>query len=645
MDLTGVSRSMIRTREYEALTALETPWTREAICDEPKKEYPRPLFVREDYHSLNGIWGFSISAKATIPKAFRSHIRVPFSPECRLAMVSDTAMEPRNVLPHTLTGDEFLWYRKEFTIPRRPAGRSRLLLHFGAVDQICDLWVNGRKKAHHEGGYLPFTVDISDCIEDITGDLAEEKAEILVRVIDVTDSSWMSRGKQTFKRGGMYYSPQSGIWQSVWLEWVHSAFLVKLETEPMEDLCHVKIRVFCNEPSALSIAHIPGEGHVKLFEKRLEKSAFKPCDPLKLQSSRHMPSSDTMPLDMDYAYKAEAVVKIDDARLWSPEDPYLYDFEVRLDSGDRVRSYMAVRYYSVQADPKGRPRFCLNHKPYFLKGILDQGYWPDGLMTAPSDKALLRDIKVVKELGFNMMRKHVKIEEARWYYHCDRLGMIVFQDMVSGGSRYDKPLVTYLPNLFPHIMRTMDDSALFYPLLSRADAAGREAFVAEMKNTVSYLKSYPSIGSWTIFNEGWGQFDAASLPKVLQQVDNTRPIDAASGWFDQHSGDFLSIHNYFRKPSAPVDRFGRATFISECGGLTWYAKGHSASRYPYGYKVIRSRKELNREYEDLIKKQLLPLRQKGLCGFVYTQVSDVEDEVNGIMTYDRKLLKIYRKIP
>lgn len=653
MDITGITRSIVRSKEPALLKQLDTPWTKnveESDC--PKTEYPRPQFVRDSYISLNGIWGFCVMSSSAIPrkKEICGRIRVPFSPESNLSIVDKSAAKRQALLPHILKPGEYLWYYKRVSVSQRPSDTAHLLLHFGAVDQICDVYINGHLVAHHEGGYLPFTIDATKYIKIENDRPGDGFFDLKVCVTDVTDTSWLSRGKQTLNRGGMFYSAQSGIWQSVWMEWVPDTAIYKIVTKTSNDLSFVKIKITLSKPCNVTIRQInvSTDDEEPPFEKIIKAQAFHPCDPLEAQTDHPIVSSDTIPCDTKYAYTANASVLIEDARLWSPEDPYLYHVEIIAESEDgtkdRITTYFGMRTYSMEKDNKGILRFCLNHKPYFIKGVLDQGYWPDGLMTAPCDSALIYDIKTMKKLGYNTLRKHIKIEEARYYYHCDRLGMLVIQDMVSGGTTYDKPLVTYLPNLFPNIMQTLDDSAKSYKFLARSDAAGRQAFVAEMRNSVVYLKNSTSIAIWTIFNEGWGQFDAATLPGILMHLDDTRPIDAASGWFDQGSGDFNSIHNYFRKPKVPYDKHGRACFLSECGGLTYYMDGHTTSDKTYGYATYKSRRKMNEDYGQFIYSEILPLETKGLCGFVYTQVSDVEDEVNGILTYDRKVVKIQTKI-
>ena len=321
---------------------------------------------------------------------------------------------------------------------------------------------------------------------------------------------------------------------------------------------------------------------------------------------------------------------------WSPEHPWLYPFTLTAD-GDTVGGYFAMRCYSVERDSKGIPRFCLNHKPYFLHGILDQGYWSDGLMTAPCDEAFVYDINLAKGLGFNMLRKHIKIESLRWYYHCDHLGMIVWQDMVSGGSTYHMPWVCYMPTLFPHMSAHTKDN--HYELFSRSSEEGRKSWEQECLDTIDHLYNVPSIAVWVPFNEGWGQFDAARIAKMVAKKDPTRPVDHASGWFDQKGGDFRSIHNYFRPLQVKLDG-KRAFVISEYGGYACHIAGHSSVNRVYGYQKYDTPEEMAAALKLLFSRQLFPLISKGLSGAVYTQLSDVEEEVNGLVTYDRRVVKL-----
>jgi beta-galactosidase/beta-glucuronidase len=432
----------------------------------------------------------------------------------------------------------------------------------------------------------------------------------------------------------MYYTCQSGIWQSVWIEEVPATYIRSLRITPQDDLKTVTIDISTNKPSSVTVK-FPGHEKVKspvagtFFEDALSKELTM--------------SSDTYPSGEDHSAAAPSYYHFEftlqEPHLWSPEDPYLYPLQISA-GDDIVQSYFAMRYYSVEPDSAGIQRFNLNHRPYFLMGVLDQGYWPDGLYTAPSDEALIYDITEMKRLHYNMMRKHIKVESARWYYHCDRLGMIVWQDMVSGGSSYAKPVVSYLPTLFPKVFGRMSDGPSHYKTFSRGSAEGRSEWLREMQNTIHYLYNVPSIATWCLFNEGWGQFNAAGATILAKELDPTRPIDQASGWFDEGSGSYRSVHNYFRPLSVEVNNENRAFVISEYGGLACHIQGHSSVDRIYGYKKYDTLEELGVAYYNLINADMKPLIQKGLSGAVYTQVSDVEEEVNGLMTYDRRITKI-----
>ena len=326
----------------------------------------------------------------------------------------------------------------------------------------------------------------------------------------------------------------------------------------------------------------------------------------------------------------------DSFEAWSPDQPHLYEFTVTADE-DRIDGYFAMRSFTIEKDENGVPRFCLNHKPYFLHGVLDQGYWPDGLMTAPCDEALVYDIELAKECGFNMIRKHIKIEMLRWYYHCDRLGMIVWQDMVNGGTTYNMPFVCYLPTALPFLGKVLKDHA--YRRFSRREEEGRIAWEKECRDTVEHLYNVPSISTWVPFNEAWGQFDAARIANNVKKQDATRTVDHASGWFDQKAGDFRSVHNYFRRLRVEKDK-ERAFVISEYGGFACHIKEHSSVERCFGYKKYDSLDELTAAFGTLVKAEIQPLIEKGLSGAVYTQLSDIEEEVNGLVTYDRKIRKI-----
>ena len=627
MDLIDAIRAIDKPHEDDVMARLYTVWGEKLDENNVLKEYPRPQFQRDNYTNLNGKWEYSIVPQEggdKIPSSMDGEILVPFSPESFLSGVE------RRLEPY-----QYLWYKKTLPELKRSFAGSRFLLHFGAVDQFADIYIGSAYVGSHSGGYLPFTVDITNYLSFTSDQMSLSQNTLYVRVKDTSDSSYHSRGKQTLKRGGMYYTAQSGIWQTVWIEEVPETYIRSVRIKPDSDLKTVSIEVSTNHPTMIT-AKIPGHEMVKSPSKTGSSYTEK--------AGNYVFSSDTYPtIGVDPTAGAPSYYHfkftLEDAHLWSPEDPYLYPLQIESDS-DHVSSYFAMRYYSIEKDASNITRFCLNHKPYFLMGVLDQGYWPDGLYTAPSDEALIFDITEMKRLHFNMMRKHIKIESARWYYHCDRLGMVVWQDMVSGGSSYAKPVVSYLPTLFPKVFGKMSDGPAYYKTFSRSSAEGRKEWLDEMQNTIHYLYNVPSIGTWVLFNEGWGQFNAAGATVMARDLDDSRPIDQASGWFDEGSGDYRSVHNYFRPLVVEEDEAGRAFVISEYGGFSLHIDDHSSVERVYGYKKYATTDELGVAYYNLINGTLKPLISKGLAGAVYTQLSDVEEEVNGLMTYDRKITKI-----
>ncbi len=443
-----------------------TKWGEALDRENPLPEYPRPQMRRSSYLSLNGPWEYAFVRGEAAPKSYDGTICVPFSPESALSGVG-RRLEP----------DETLWYRRSFALREAAAG-GRVLLHFGAVDQTAQVFVNGLEACHHTGGYLPFTVDITNMLE--TGENC-----LTLRVRDGSDRSFHSRGKQTLHPGGIWYTAQSGVWQSVWLECVPRAYIERLSITPLPD------------------------------ENALELTVH---------------SAATLPCTASYAGRLESFMSNTPARLpfadfelWSPENPKLYDLTVLMEK-DCVESYFAMRSFGIAEDENDRPRLLLNGKPYFQTGVLDQGYWPDGLLTAPSDEAMICDIQRMKDMGFNMLRKHIKIEPLRWYYHCDRLGMLVWQDMVSGGGGYNKLHIT-APLMLGNSHRDSD-----YAYFGRTDLRGREEYARELDETVKHLYNSPCVALWTPFNEGWGQFDAREAAARVKALDATRPVDHASGW-------------------------------------------------------------------------------------------------------------------
>lgn len=550
-----------------------TEWGETLDREHPLLEYPRPQLVRDSYLNLNGPWSYAITKSAQKPQQADGTIIVPFSPESELSGVG-----------RTLQPDEYLWYIRSVELP---AGFNigRVLLHFGAVDQTATVWCNGVELATHTGGYLPFTVDLTEVLGPVN--------TILVCVRDLTDRSLHTRGKQKLRAGGIWYPPQSGIWQTVWLESVPNEYIRSLKVTPRFDERLVEVLV---DGSGKCVMELDGK-----------KFSFPAGVPARVPVQRFEP--------------------------WTPERPVLYPFSIQMGQ-DTVYSYFAMRKCSVETDETGVRRLYLNNRPYFHNGLLDQGYWSDGLYTAPSDEALLYDIQTAKAMGFNMLRKHMKVEPDRWYYHCDRLGMLVWQDMPCGGGRYD-PLIISAP-LVTHWH--LDDS--WYPLFGRANAAGRREFLSDLREMVSALYNHPCIVLWVPFNEGWGQFDSLTAVQTIEEVDRTRTIDPASGWHDQGFGGVQSLHVYFRKYKFKPDKLGRAVLLSEFGGYTHRVHGHTRSGKSFGYKNCAAPHSLEFSLQELYDEQIRPAKAQGLAAAVYTQLSDVETELNGLITYDRRKVKL-----
>ena len=532
--------------------------------------------VRESYQPLDGKWQYLIRQGdlTFIPDEntqFDGEILVPFSPESSLSGVG------RTLLP-----DEVLVYRTTFS---RKEDKARAILHFGAVDYECRVYVNGYLAGMHTGGYTPFECDLSQFIED--------ENTLCVCVVDPTDTRPISRGKQKTEHGGIWYTPTSGIWQSVWIEYVPKTYIRFVYFTPDIDKKSVKINLYTNAGKKPFSATVDG----KTYNSEGD----------------------------------ELTIQIDDVKLWSPENPYLYDIELK--SGeDLVKSYFAMRKFSVGTREDSKPCFMLNNSPYFMTGLLDQGYWSDGLYTAPSDEALQYDIKLAKECGFNTLRKHIKVEPLRWYYHCDRLGMIVWQDFINGGGKYNPLAILILPNLG---IRVKDSHYGFY---ARKDKLGRDLYYKEMDEIIATLYNTPSLGLWTVFNEGWGQFDSKNVTDYLKVRDKTRIIDSTSGWSDQ-GGKIKSIHKYF-VPFKMPKREKRPVSLSEYGGYSMKEEGHSFSDKIFGYAKFNDAKSLNDAIKKLWTKEIIPARKQGLCAAIYTQLSDVQEEVNGIVTYDRQVVKV-----
>ena len=551
---------------------MKTPWGERLDPARPLPEYPRPQMRRDRWLNLNGPWDYAITKDGLRPAAFEGRIIVPFSPEAELSGVGRSPGR-----------DEYLWYRRDVTLPKAFEGR-RLLLHFGAVDQEAEVWVNGRHVVSHVGGYLPFSAEITEAVNG-------ESFELLVRVRDETDRGERCRGKQSSRPSGIWYTAQSGIWQTVWLEPVPEKYIESLRITPDFDRAIVQIG-----------ASLAGEGIARA----------------------HFGGK---------SYVLPARIPVPDFEAWSPEHPRLYEFSVSFGE-DRVDSYFAMRKFSVERDPQGTPRLFLNNRPYFHNGLLDQGYWPDGLYTAPSDEAFVYDIRKAKDMGFNMLRKHIKVEPLRWYYNCDRIGMLVWQDMPCGGGAYN-PLVVSAPLITGISLR---DGC--HALFSRRDGAERERFRQELGDMIRHLYNCPCVCMWVPFNEGWGQFDAAAIHAYVRALDPTRTVDHASGWHDQGIGEIRSLHVYFRRYDYRPDDRGRAVVLSEFGGYVHRVEEHSQSERSFGYKKCKTPEALRLSLKALYRDEIAPAKKYGLAAAVYTQLSDVEEELNGLLTYDRKVVKI-----
>ncbi len=570
-----------------------TRWGRTLDPDRPLPDHPRPQLVRERWTNLNGVWEHAFTGTPTPPSVYDGPIVVPFSPEAPLSGVE------RQLQP-----DEWLWYRRRFTAPRVPPG-GHLLLHFGAVDQSCTVWVNGHEVGTHTGGYLPFSFDVTGAVRDDDDNVLE------VRVRDLSETGFHARGKQRLDRGTIWYTAQSGIWQTVWLEPVPATYVGRLVLVPHLAAGALEVTV---QPSSSVGVGVTAR--------------------VRISTGSTNGSGTTTVGIADVVPGAPTLVPLSEVRPWTPEDPHLYDVEVLLGE-DRVTSYAGLRSFGVGLDAAGHPRLLLNGEPVVHVGVLDQGYWPDGLLTPPSDAAMVHDIETMRSLGFTMLRKHVKIEPLRWYAHCDRLGILVWQDMVNGGGRY-RHVVTALPATRP--VRVSDR---WHALFHRSDAEGRSEFRDEVRATVELLRNVVSLAAWTPFNEGWGQFDANAIAREITALDPTRQVNHASGWVDQGGGDIRSFHRYVRPFRMPRTRRARRRVVAltEYGGHSLRIEGHDWSDREFGYHRTENPDDLTAGFAAL-HEPLADAVAQGLGATVYTQLSDVEDELNGLLTFDREVLKI-----
>lgn len=552
---------------------LKTQWGETVTADNVHAEYPRPQLVRDHWQNLNGTWQYAITDKmqTSAPDTFAGNILVPFPIESALSGVGEG-----------VTDEQLLWYQRTFTVTQDP--EKRVLLHFGAVDWETDVFVNGEHVGSHQGGYDPFSFDITDALNDT------DEQSLVVRVYDPTDASTQPLGKQTHNPHRIWYTPTTGIWQTVWLEVVPQRYIAGIRLVPDVD------------NSMLTITVKVEDGQAGLL---IRAEAYDEGDRVGMITG---------------APDATLSIQLDSPKLWSHDDPFLYDLKITLLHGeqalDSVASYFGMRKVEMVTDENGALRIALNGDVVFNYGLLDQGYWPDGLYTPPTDEALRYDIEITKQLGFNTIRKHVKVEPARWYYWADKLGVLVWQDMPSGDERMGRGE--------GEMTRSPESAA---------------QFEAEYEAMVNYLYNYPSIVMWVVFNEGWGQYDTARVTDFAKGLDSTRLINSVTGWNDMGVGHFHDIHSY-PGPDVPPDSPGRGLVLGEFGGLGLPITGHMWDEDVWGYRDYEDVAALTAAYRDLIEKLRPMIAEQGLCAAIYTQTTDVETEANGMMTYDRALIKM-----
>ncbi|MFW9828013.1 MAG: glycoside hydrolase family 2 protein [Candidatus Thorarchaeota archaeon] len=560
-----------------------TRWANEIDFEKPLPEYPRPHLRREEWVNLNGLWDYAICPKEEIfVESFEGKILVPFPLESALSGVKKP-----------LKPEQKLWYHRKFFVPESWKGK-KILLHFGAVDWEAKIWINNKFIGFHKGGYTPFYFEISNFIQK------SSENDLIVSVWDPTDKGHQELGKQSLNPKFILYTAVSGIWQTVWFEPVSKTYIKNLKMIPNIDNKTIKLQV--------DISNAKSNDLIDAYI--LEKDG-------KIIANQKTTTH-------------EILFEVESPKLWSPKSPYLYDIIVEIKRKDilvdKIKSYFGMRKISLSKNLKGVRRIELNNQPLFQYGTLDQGYWPDGLYTAPTDNALKFDINLTKELGFNLIRKHVKIEPARWYYHCDKIGILVWQDMPNG-----EPW-----SIIKHIKMKLTSKKRYKG--KRKDTV-KQDFYNELESMINLIYNSPSVVVWTPFNEGWGQFDTEMVVKRIKELDSSRLINNASGWFDKGVGDIRDIHNY-PNPKMPKKIQGRATVLGEFGGLGLEIKGHTWNfKRKFVYRKVQDQQDFLNRYNRLLLK-LKRLIEKGLSAAVYTQITDIEHEINGLLTYDREILKM-----
>lgn len=567
---------------------LPTRWTVAVGNGIPHPEHPRPQLVRPTWQNLNGVWECAIRPVSEArPCDFDQRILVPFAVESALSGIG-----------RTVSAAERIWYRRRIDAPEAPFGHT-WWLHFGAVDWQAEVWLGDRHLGRHDGGYEPFGFD--------AGRLGTNQ-ELVVAVWDPTDDGPQPRGKQALHPPRwvrpFFYTPCSGIWQTVWLELVPATHMTRLHLAPHGDTLHLRADVYGRHGDELLSATARRDGAL------VARATGTVHD--------------------------EVILTIPDARRWSPSDPFLYDLEIELRRDgaaiDHATSYFGLREIEVRPDPHGIPRLHLNGTPILAHGLLDQGYWPDGIYTAPCDEALRFDLEETRRLGFNLVRKHVKVEPARWYWHCDRIGLLVFQDMPNGDRM--------TPGIPIGGIGPFDASRWLGRRGIRRTPRSATIFESELTAMIAALSHHPSIVMWVPFNEGWGQYDAARIAEKVRHLDPTRLVDAASGWVDPGNGDVRDVHVYYPGPRLPKHRDAtRAAVLGEWGGLGFVVSDHAWPKKPFAYRILPTTAALQRRYATQLDR-LQRLLDSGLAAAVWTQTTDVEGEVNGLFTYDRTTLKL-----